>query len=193
MDRMLPAFSSCNTLCIPPLEYCLQYCLTSCDSPCLAGCIHFLALWQLVSQSYALHGHALLLCYANFLSASNWCLQTAWLTPTEIFTPYWGEAIAKYMHEQTSMVDRKLSQLDIVEVGGGTGTLARDILTWFRREDHKLYKKVSYTSLELSPGLAKAQLHRMAQIEGHRQRFKVCSVKSLAQHIFTLASTIVHN
>lgn len=53
-------------------------------------------------------------------------LQVSWLTPAEIFQPYYGHAVAAAML-------RKLpadQPLNIIEVGGGSGRLARDILVW---------------------------------------------------------------
>ena len=54
-------------------------------------------------------------------------LKVAWLTPAEIFSPVYGGAIAALIREQHRLraPGRKLN---IVEIGGGTGTLAADIL-----------------------------------------------------------------
>lgn len=54
-------------------------------------------------------------------------LQTAWLTPVELFKPWYGQAVAKYIVRHHSL--RKQRQpLHIAEVGGGNGTLAANIL-----------------------------------------------------------------
>lgn len=44
-------------------------------------------------------------------------VQTSWLTPSEIFRPFWGEAIAAYIAEQADRADAGL--LNIIEIGGG--------------------------------------------------------------------------
>ena len=51
-------------------------------------------------------------------------LQVSWLTPAEIFQPQYGRAI-------TAAIMRSYSNkqaLNIIEVGGGSGRLAKDIL-----------------------------------------------------------------
>ena len=54
-------------------------------------------------------------------------LKVAWLTPAEIFSPFYGAAIAAFIREQHSLRAHG-EKLNIVEIGGGTGTLAADIL-----------------------------------------------------------------
>ena len=55
----------------------------------------------------------------------------AWLTPSEMFTPYYGASGAR------SIVDRHRhtypgEPLQMLEVGGGNGTFARDVLDYLR-------------------------------------------------------------
>lgn len=52
------------------------------------------------------------------------CLQVSWLTPTEIFRPQYGRAIV------TAILRRypEKKPLNIIEVGGGSGRLAKDLL-----------------------------------------------------------------
>ena len=52
--------------------------------------------------------------------------QVSWLTPAEIFQPHYGHAVAQcilkeHKHEQP---------LNIIEIGAGSGRLARDILVY---------------------------------------------------------------
>lgn len=51
-----------------------------------------------------------------------------WLTPAEIFRPWLGRAVAKYVLEERRHLWGAREPLVIVEVGGGTGTLAVDVL-----------------------------------------------------------------
>ena len=54
-------------------------------------------------------------------------MQRAWLTPVELFQPWYAQAVARYIvrdHQQRS----PRQPLHIVEVGGGHGTLAAGIL-----------------------------------------------------------------
>jgi hypothetical protein len=55
-------------------------------------------------------------------------LQVAWLTPVEIFKPWYGYALAKYILEYHRHVLQETGPLTIYEVGGGTGTLATCVL-----------------------------------------------------------------
>ena len=54
-------------------------------------------------------------------------LQVAWLTPSEIFSPHYGRAIAACMM-RTRKEAEHVQPLRIIEIGGGTGTLAADIM-----------------------------------------------------------------
>jgi hypothetical protein len=60
-------------------------------------------------------------------------MQVSWLTPVEIFQPHYGSAIARYILQHHAQQAQQAQQrpeqpLRLYEVGGGTGTLARDIL-----------------------------------------------------------------
>jgi hypothetical protein len=54
-------------------------------------------------------------------------LQTSWLTPSELFQPWYGEAVARYVVRHHVRQQTK-SPLRIVELGGGRGTFARNFL-----------------------------------------------------------------
>jgi len=54
--------------------------------------------------------------------------QIAWLTPAEIFSPHYGQAIAAYIVQKTRITRTADKPLCVLEIGGGTGTLASDIL-----------------------------------------------------------------
>ncbi len=51
--------------------------------------------------------------------------QESWLTPAEVFQPHYGAALARYIQQQARTCQ---SNIHINELGGGTGTLARNIL-----------------------------------------------------------------
>lgn len=54
----------------------------------------------------------------------------AWLTPVEVFAPYYSHAIAKYMLH--SPFRPASDPLEIFEIGGGAGTNALHILNYLR-------------------------------------------------------------
>lgn len=61
-------------------------------------------------------------------------MQVSWLTPAEIFQPHYGRAIA------TSIMKKHPEQqpLNIIEVGGGSGRLAEDILVRLPEAHHRM-------------------------------------------------------
>ena len=64
------------------------------------------------------------------------CVQTSWLTPVELFQPWYGRAVAKYIFRHHAR-RKSGSPLSIVEIGGGHGTLAKNILV--RTESHAVF------------------------------------------------------
>ena len=50
----------------------------------------------------------------------------SWLTPSEIFTPHYGHAVASHILQEHKKAGG--GDLRIYELGAGTGTLALDIL-----------------------------------------------------------------
>lgn len=57
--------------------------------------------------------------------------ENAFLTPVEIFQPWYGYSIAYYMLKHA-----KESNIKIIEIGSGTGTGALSILDFFKK-NHK--------------------------------------------------------
>ncbi|KAL4520921.1 hypothetical protein Ndes2437A_g04873 [Nannochloris sp. 'desiccata'] len=117
-------------------------------------------------------------------------LQVAWLTPTEIFSPHFGASIARYLTTQhlSNNNNFKASStstntgnenahppLIIYELGGGTGTLARDILNWLKQYAPKVHATCQYTCIEISPTLAELQYTRVVVEQGgvHEHQFQV--------------------
>lgn len=110
----------------------------------------------------------------------------AWLTPSEIFKPYYGMTIANY-------IDLTFSQLQatdpstrgvpihIIEAGAGNGSAASSILNYFKIYKPKSYRSLKYTIVEISDVMIErcrktleidhGQLLRSGQIE-----FKHCSI-----------------
>jgi SAM-dependent MidA family methyltransferase len=90
--------------------------------------------------------------------------EDSWLTPVEIFKPYYAQAIAKWMIDtaakaQKSNEDKKTSkQLRIIEMGGGNGTCALNILDYLQANHPELYAQTHYTIVEFSSMMQKQQL-----------------------------------
>jgi SAM-dependent MidA family methyltransferase len=75
--------------------------------------------------------------------------KNAWITPSELFKPYYGFTIANFMINQ--MENRDIDILRIVEIGPGTGTLADSILEFYKNYSLELYRKCEYILVEISP------------------------------------------
>lgn len=81
-----------------------------------------------------------------------------WHTPTELFQPYYGEAIARYI-----LVNYKLNgnypyeDLVIYEMGGGNGTLMCNILNYIKTNQPDVYARTRYKIIEISSQLAEKQ------------------------------------
>lgn len=81
-----------------------------------------------------------------------------WHTPTELFSPYYGEALARYI-----IVNYKLNgsypyeDLIIYEMGGGNGTLMCNILNYIKQNEPDIYSRTQYKIIEISDQLALKQ------------------------------------
>jgi hypothetical protein len=98
-----------------------------------------------------------------------------WLTPSEIFQPYYGYAIANKVVNRFKTFECEATlhprPLIIYEVGGGSGIVAADILDWLRRVKPSIYSTCEYTILEISNGLHERQ-KKILSSRGHSQRAK---------------------
>jgi SAM-dependent MidA family methyltransferase len=76
-----------------------------------------------------------------------------WLTPVEIFRPYYSQALAEYCLSQSSS-----EEFEIVELGGGRGTNASGILNHLQDQHPDAYERLSsYTIVDSSPTLHELQ------------------------------------
>lgn len=103
----------------------------------------------------------------------SWVAQQLWHTPSELFRPWYGEGIARYILGTPRQDDQPLV---IYEVGPGNGTLAGDILKYLARESPALYEGTEYHLIEISERLARTSLSRLArehprQVRLHRHSF----------------------
>lgn len=93
-----------------------------------------------------------------------------WQTPTEMFRPFYGEAIARYLLAEYKLNTYPYHDLVIYEMGAGNGTLMLNILDFIRDNEPEIYRKTRYKVIEISNQLAKRQvssLSRTADKEGH--------------------------
>ncbi|RHY98068.1 hypothetical protein DYB37_009631 [Aphanomyces astaci] len=88
--------------------------------------------------------------------------QEAWMTPVEVFYPYYSHAIANYMLMSPFTTDK----LSIYEIGGGAGTNAKCILDYIQEQAPALYEHTTYTLIEISPRMAARQRERIKDHAG---------------------------
>ena len=93
-----------------------------------------------------------------------------WHTPTELFRPHYGEAIAQYLVTNYKLLHHPFHDLIIYEMGAGNGTLMINILDFIRDYYPDVYQRTKFKIIEISPSLVKlqnAQLVANAESRGH--------------------------
>lgn len=81
-----------------------------------------------------------------------------WHTPTELFNPYYGESLARYILLNYKLNgDYPYEDLVIYEMGGGNGTLMCNILNYIKKHEPEIYEKTQYKIIEISNQLAEKQ------------------------------------
>ncbi|KAH9976078.1 DUF185-domain-containing protein [Russula compacta] len=80
-----------------------------------------------------------------------------WHTPTELFKPFYGQAIAQCLVSEYLLKYFPYEDLVIYEIGAGNGTLAMDILDFIQTAYPEVYERTQYNIVEISRRLAKLQ------------------------------------
>ncbi|KIK61662.1 hypothetical protein GYMLUDRAFT_42682 [Collybiopsis luxurians FD-317 M1] len=86
-----------------------------------------------------------------------------WHTPTELFKPWYGEAIAQCLVSEYLLKYFPYEDFVIYEIGAGNGTLASNILDFLSSHYPEVYDRTRYTIIEISGNLVQKQkqkLHR---------------------------------
>ncbi|KAK0630169.1 S-adenosyl-L-methionine-dependent methyltransferase [Bombardia bombarda] len=99
-----------------------------------------------------------------------------WYTPTELFSPYYGEAIARYLVDNYKLTTYPYHDLIIYEMGAGRGTLMLNILDYIRVADPAVYARTKFNIIEISTQLAtlqSSQLMRSAATRGHADKVDI--------------------
>jgi len=99
-----------------------------------------------------------------------------WHTPTELFRPYYGEAIARYLVANYKLQQYPYEDLLIYEIGAGNGTLMMNILDYIRQADPDVYARTRFRVIEVTTSLASIQqnqLIRSAEARGHADKVTI--------------------
>ena len=111
-----------------------------------------------------------------------------WHTPTELFRPFYGEAIARYLISNYKLALYPYHDLIIYELGAGNGTLMLNILDYIRDMDPDVYARTQFRIIEISASLAALQrraVHQSARTRMHREKISIIN-----QSIFTWQSYV---
>ena len=103
-------------------------------------------------------------------------LRQLWHTPTELFSPYYGEAIAQYLVDDYMLSAYPWHDLDIYEMGAGNGTMMLNILDYIQRWHPNVYAQTRYNIIEISSALASLQqqgLGHTAYSRGHADKVRI--------------------
>ncbi|KAL7409755.1 S-adenosyl-L-methionine-dependent methyltransferase [Mrakia frigida] len=90
-----------------------------------------------------------------------------WHTPTEIFKPWYGRAVARAIVSDYKLKHFPYDDLIIFEMGAGNGTLMTNILDYIQEQEPEVYEHTSYRIIEITTQLALKQLES-AKEHGHQ-------------------------
>ncbi|RCH93710.1 hypothetical protein CU097_013664, partial [Rhizopus azygosporus] len=88
-----------------------------------------------------------------------------WHTPTELFKPWYGYAVAKYLVSEYKLSLFPQKDLIIYEMGAGNGTLMMNILDYIQQNEPEVYQRTQYNIIEISGKLAERQSERQGMRE----------------------------
>ncbi|KAF8889316.1 S-adenosyl-L-methionine-dependent methyltransferase [Infundibulicybe gibba] len=87
-----------------------------------------------------------------------------WHTPTELFKPWYGRAIAQCLVSEYLLKYFPYEDFIIYEIGAGNGTLAMDILDFIREEYPDVYDRTRYNIIEISGNLVQLQRKKLRRV-----------------------------
>lgn len=103
-----------------------------------------------------------------------------WLTPVELFTPYYSNIMANFVSKSMSSAMNTLDDcntFDIVELGGGRGTNANALLSHLSKRHREVYDRLrSYTIYDTSPTLHELQRKVLIDESVHAEKVKLVNI-----------------
>jgi SAM-dependent MidA family methyltransferase len=102
------------------------------------------------------------------------------LTPVELFKPVYAQAVLSWILSTRASSSSSSVPLRIIEIGGGSGTLADGILSTLQREHPTIYDTCTYTIIDLSAPFVQAQQQRLAH---HGTRFQSVYIDICVPHL----------
>lgn len=121
--------------------------------------------------------------------------QQVWHTPVELFRPWYGHAVAKYIVSKHREQPGK--DLVIFEVGGGNGTMMANIMDFIRDNEPELYPRTRYTIIEISEQLSRQQAKLLAEARAKHTRVSLVNKsifdwnETVSDECFFIASEVI--
>jgi hypothetical protein len=92
-----------------------------------------------------------------------------WFTQCELFAPYFSSVLLDFIiKEHYSSFQSQTPNLNIIEIGAGSGTNALNLLDMLKLRYPAIYKRTSYLICEISPILAQRQLQKISGRHGNK-------------------------
>ncbi|KAL8703647.1 MAG: hypothetical protein Q9201_003186 [Fulgogasparrea decipioides] len=113
-----------------------------------------------------------------------------WHTPTELFRPCYGEAIARYLVTNYKLVHHPFHDFIIYELGAGNGTLMLNVLDYIRDVHPDIYERTQYKVIEISSALAAIQRSKLtssAADRGHEKHVEIINTSIFNWDIYVAA------
>ncbi|ODQ77225.1 hypothetical protein BABINDRAFT_54974 [Babjeviella inositovora NRRL Y-12698] len=107
-----------------------------------------------------------------------------WHTPTELFLPFYGEALANYILMNYKLNQYPYNDLIIYEMGGGNGTLMANILSYIRQHQPDIYARTKYKIIEISSKLASKQMKSAISLKLAENNLDASKVQIINKSIF---------
>lgn len=116
-----------------------------------------------------------------------------WHTPTELFSPYYGEALARYLlwHYQTNGL-YPYHDLVIYEMGAGNGTLMCNVLNYIKQNAPEIYARTQYRIIEISLQLAEKQMAHALKAKLFQQGLDLLKLQIENVSIFDWKTVVEH-
>ncbi|KAH3671370.1 hypothetical protein WICMUC_004667 [Wickerhamomyces mucosus] len=136
--------------------------------------------------------------YEKYSTKSKDNLQL-WHTPSELFQPFYGEALARYILVNYKLNLYPYDDLVIYEIGGGNGTLMKNILQYIARNEPKIYKRTKYKIIEISKPLSMKQRFKHLMIKDLEHRVEIVNKSFLDwderqnEHCFVIGMEVLDN
>ena len=99
-----------------------------------------------------------------------------WLTPVELFKPFYSNIVASFIARS---LENTTGSAEIVELGGGRGTNAHQILNYLHDYEPDIYSRVSYRIFDSSPSLLDLQRESLLATI-HAEKIELIEVDLLA-------------